>query len=203
MAAQGEALEDLAPVLMANEDRSPSGTHTMSDTAQQSITVARRQLQSHFSHFSEDRYGDGWSKLWDQGDFLPWDRGFPSPALDETLAKRHDLIGNALKEVDGRQVRKRALVPGCGRGVDVLLLESFGYHAVGLEISEAAVTACEKYAKEHGSEYPTRDKDVGRGTATFVHGDFYQDDWLEKIGIPGEKFDLVYDYTVRPPSPTA
>jgi hypothetical protein len=128
---------------------------------------------------------------------LPWDRGFPSPALVEVLLERTDVIGKALVEVDGKLQRKNALVPGCGRGVDVCLLESFGYDCVGLEYSSKAVEACEKYAKEHGSSYPVQDEKIGKGSKVFVQGDFYKDDWLEKTGLGVKQFDLIYDYTVN------
>lgn len=128
-------------------------------------------------------------ELWLKGNFLPWDRLAPSPALADTLVNHRSVIGS--HEVDGR--RKKALVPGCGRGVDVLLLESFGYDAVGLEYSAKAIEECEKFAKERGDEYEIM---VQGGSRKFVQGDFYEDDWREKLGMCGQKFDLIYDYTV-------
>ena len=66
----------------------------------------------------------------------------------------------------------------------------------GLEVSEGAVEACSKYAEEHGSEFPIKDERDGKGSSKFVLGDFYKDDFLEDAGLdPGEKFDLIYDYT--------
>jgi len=160
-----------------------------------SLAEARAKLMSHFTKYGGENYTEGWSKLWDDA-FLPWDRMRPSPALGETLSEHAAVIGNALTEVDGKQQRKKALVPGCGRGVDVCLLESFGYDAVGLEYSSAAVAACEKYAEEHAAEYPIDDAKVGKGSKVFVQGDFYKDDWLEKTGLGVKQFDLIYDYTV-------
>jgi len=174
-----------------------------SNQVQKSVMEARARLQSHFQGYSGDKYGEGWENLWAQGDFLPWDKGAPNPALIDMLKERQDIIGNAMMEEgeeveDGKQRRrrKRALVPGCGRGVDVLLLKSFGYEAVGLEYSETAVNACRTYQEEHGHEYRTQDEEVGEGTARFVVGDFFQDDWLVEIGSQGNPFDLIYDYTV-------
>lgn len=112
------------------------------------------------------------------------------------LRERAHAIGKALAEVDGKPQRKTALVPGCGRGVDVCLLESFGYDCVGLEYSPKAVEACEKYATEHGSTYPVQDEKIGKGSKVFVQGDFYKDDWLERTGLGVKHFDLIYDYTV-------
>jgi methyl halide transferase len=167
-----------------------------SDQVKKSVMEARARLQGHFQEYSGEKYGDGWEQLWAKGDFLPWDKGAPNPALIDTLIERQDLVGNALVAMDGKLRRKRALVPGCGRGVDVLLLKSFGYDAVGLEYSEAAVKACQIYEEEHGSEYQLQEKALGEGTAQFVVGDFFKDNWLqEKAGIEGP-FDLIYDYTV-------
>ena len=157
------------------------------------LDQARAALREHFSDYQGEKYAEGWAKLWQDGSLLPWDRGKPSPALSDTLENYRGLIGGAM--VDGR--RKRALVPGCGRGVDVLLLESFGYDAVGLEVSEGAVKAAEQYAEEHGNEYVVKDDKVGKGSRKFVHGDFYKNDFLGDAGMKGgEKFDLIYDYTV-------
>lgn len=158
-----------------------------------SLNEARAALKEHFNAYSGDKYAQGWAKLWEDGSFLPWDRGRPSPALIDTLENHQGLIGRAV--LDGR--RKKALVPGCGRGVDVLLLESFGYDAIGLEVSEDAVKAAKEYAKDSGSEYPAKDKGAGKGSSKFVHGDFYKDDFLRDAGLKeGERFDLIYDYTV-------
>jgi SAM-dependent methyltransferase len=166
------------------------------DTPPPRILEARAKLSSHFSDFKDEKYGEGWSALWEKGDYLPWDKGFPSPALIDTLAQRRDLLGLALLS-DGK--RKKALVPGCGRGVDVLLLASFGYDAYGLEYSEEAVEQCKKLLKEHGDDemYRVKDQQVGKGDVVFVRGDFYGDGFLEDMGVREGKFDLIYDYTVR------
>lgn len=160
------------------------------------VAETRARLQEQFVKFGGEKYGQGWDDLWNKGDFLPWDRGIPSPALIETLSKRSSVIGNALTGVDGKPQRKKALVPGCGRGVDVCLLESFGYDVIGLEYSGKAVEACEKYAEQHGNDYAVRDEKIGKGSKKFVRGDFYKDDWLDQTGLGVKHFDLIYDYTV-------
>ncbi len=157
---------------------------------------ARARLQGHFEGYKGGKYGEGWESLWERGDFLPWDKGAPNPALIDALKERQDVIGNAMVEEDGKLRRKRALVPGCGRGVDVLLLKSFGYEAVGLEYSKTAVEACRKFEEEHGRENQTYDAKLGEGTAQFVVGDFFHDDWLAGTGGLENKFELIYDYTV-------
>jgi SAM-dependent methyltransferase len=171
-------------------------------TANPTTTTAenREKLKSHMAQYSGSSYVQGWDELWNKGDFLPWDRGSPSPALADTLLNHAEVIGGPF--IDGR--RKRALVPGCGRGVDVLLLASFGYDVVGLEYADKALAACEQYVKEHKASYPVKDEKIGQGEMKFVQGDFYKDEWLSKLGWEGwdGKFDLIYDYTVsgqRPP----
>lgn len=158
----------------------------------------RAALKQHFTKFQGEAYLQGWDELWAKGDFLPWDRGSPSPALADTLLNYTDMLGNAVLETDGGHTRrKRALVPGCGRGVDVLLLHSFGYDVVGLEYSPGAIRACEEYAAQHANKYPVHDEKIGAGSYKFVQGDFYADDWLESAGLWKDvKFDLIYDYTV-------
>lgn len=155
---------------------------------------ARAKLKGHFDDYDTKDYGDGWKKLWEgKADFLPWDRGFPSPALVDTLENWKEVIGNPV--FDGK--RKKALVPGCGRGVDVLLLSSFGYDAVGLEISPGAVEACKEFEKTNEGKYEVRDARIGSGQRHFVLGDFYSDAWKQEAGMKeDETFDLIYDYTV-------
>ena len=171
----------------------------MSTGSNPGLEERRARLAQHLAEHrgDSDQAGRGWAQIWDKGESPPWDRGFPSPALEETLSEHSGTIGTAILDVDGQPRRKRALVPGCGRGVDVVLLESFGYDAVGLEYSRTAVSACERYAIEHGNEYPVRDQELGKGSRRFVQGDFYISDWLARAGMEeGEKFDLIYDYTV-------
>ena len=159
----------------------------------------RNRLRQHFTT-STSEHGSRWSQLWDEGDFLPFDRGAPNPALRDILKNRTDLLGTSLRDVqdlEGKRKRKRALVPGCGRGYDVLLLASFGYDAYGLEISETAVKRCEEEKAKNGKNYDTQDETVGVGTVKFVQGDFFKDEWLKILDLKGEsRFDLVYDYTV-------
>lgn len=160
-----------------------------------------KAIQAHFANYPGDKYVDGWASLWDKGgDNLPWDRGFPNPALEDTLVQRAGTtIGGPIiaHQDDERRRRKKALVPGCGRGVDVLLFASFGYDAYGLECSAAAVEACKK-EEEKGdhSWYRVRDEKVGKGKVTFVQGDFFDDAWLKEIGVSRNGFDVIYDYTV-------
>ncbi|KAJ5295922.1 hypothetical protein PENANT_c001G02296 [Penicillium antarcticum] len=157
-----------------------------------------KEMQEHLAQpqFKGDKYVEGWASLWDKGDNLPWDKGFPNPALDDTLVKHRGTIGGPLAtDAQGQSYRRKALVPGCGRGVDVLLLASFGFDAYGLEYSESAIEACKKEEKENSNWYRVRDQTVGAGSVTWLQGDFFDDAWLQKAGVPLNGFDVVYDYT--------
>jgi hypothetical protein len=152
-----------------------------------------KDTQAYWAKYQGDSYLKGWASLWDKGDNLPWDRGFPNPALEDTLVQRAGTIGGPIAQ-DGE--RRKALVPGCGRGVDVLLFASFGYDAYGLECSAAAFEACKKEEKVNNGQYRVRDEKVGKGKVTFVQGDYFDDTWLKEIGVPRNGFDVIYDYTV-------
>jgi hypothetical protein len=157
-------------------------------------TDARERLRQHFlGNNSPAR----WDDLWKEGSFLPWDRGTPNPALIDVLSTRKDLLGETvIISKDGERRRKKALVPGCGKGYDVFLLGSFGYDAYGLEGSKHAIDACESFREEAGTreEYRVRDKENGNGEVKFLHGDFF------KFDGEGGGFDVVYDYTVSKPN---
>jgi len=157
-----------------------------------STNIDPKDIRAHWAKYPGDKYVDGWASLWDS-DTLPWDRGFPNPALEDTLIQRAGTIGGPISQ-DGE--RRKALVPGCGRGVDVLLLASFGYDAYGLEVSATAVDACKKEEKENHSWYRVRDEKAGKGKTTFVQGDFFDDAWLKEIEVSRNGFDIIYDYTV-------
>jgi len=138
-------------------------------------------------------HGKKWDELYKDG-FMPWDKGFPSPALVDLLIERQDLFPSPTLP-DGR--RRKALVPGCGKGYDVLLLSAFGYDAYGLEISQRALEAAKNTEKEMAGKgvYETRE---GReaGTIKWLSGDFFADEFLEDVDGEEKKFDLLYDYTV-------
>jgi hypothetical protein len=162
--------------------------------------IEPKDVQAHLSQFKGDSYRDGWASLWDKGEGLPWDKGFPNPALEDALIQRRGTIGGAIgQDAQGQSYRRKALVPGCGRGVDVLLLASFGFDVYGIEYSATAVEACKKEEAENHSWYRVRDQNVGQGKVTFVQGDFFDDAWLQTIGVPLNGFDIIYDYTVNRP----
>ena len=153
------------------------------------LDEARAKMKAHFPDETAGK-GEKWEALW-KDNFLPFDRGTPNPALEDLLLERQDIIGPS-SDSDGR--RKKALVPGCGRGYDVLLLASFGYDAYGLEVSESAVQRCLEEREKNGHKYPVRQPANGAGQAEFINGDFFSDKWSSQTR--GNDFDLVYDYTV-------
>lgn len=151
-------------------------------------TDARTKLSSHFEG-AENLHHQKWEALWKEK-FLPWDKGFPSPALVDLLAERQDLFGAP----EGR--KKKALVPGCGKGYDVLLLSAYGYDAYGLDVSETALEAAkETEAKMKGDEMYEIKGVEKRGSINWIVGDFFTDDFLKDVEGEGA-FDLIYDYTV-------
>ncbi|KAL4812331.1 S-adenosyl-L-methionine-dependent methyltransferase [Aspergillus spinulosporus] len=165
-----------------------------------------------------------WSDLWDWGESSLWDRGMPSPALIDLLESYQDTLLHPFeagidKDVGSgdagkaRKRRKRVLVPGCGRGYDVITFALHGFDACGLEVSTTAVSEARAFAKKElccpqssnfGDEFNREcARHIGVGKAQFLQGDFFTDTWIEdeNAGLDlGEnwngKFDLVYDYTL-------
>jgi hypothetical protein len=68
---------------------------------------ARARLRAHFLSTEPSKHGEKWNELWKEN-FLPWDKGFPSPALVDLLSERQDILPDPSKA--GK--RLRALVPG-------------------------------------------------------------------------------------------
>lgn len=167
----------------------------------------RSSLRDHMAKFSGEAYVEGWAGLWNdkrEDETLSWDRGCASVALEDVLTQRKDLLGDVFScfiadnnnNSNNKHRRKRALVPGCGTGYDVLLIASFGYDTYGLDYSQVAVETAKKHAANNVDKYVVKDPSVGRGEVTFVQGDFFKDDWLESLGLGRDSFDLIYDYTV-------
>lgn len=151
---------------------------------------ARAVLRQQFQDQPAAKHPDRWDDLW-QRDVTPWDRKSPSLALKDAIVSKSDIFGSPTSN----QKRKRALIPGCGRGYDVLLLSSLGYDTYGLDVSKTAVEAARKLqAETDGSEmYAAQSPDVGRGEAKFLLNDFFKDDFLSDTD--GGRFDLIFDYT--------
>ncbi|EXJ70717.1 uncharacterized protein A1O5_05707 [Cladophialophora psammophila CBS 110553] len=151
-----------------------------------------------------------WSELWDTDQSDLWDRGKPSPALVDFVEQKLDQ--SLLQRTGDGQRRLKALVPGCGRGYDVVMLALHGFDAYGLEVSTTAVSAANVYAEAELSRhhYPSAEDALDQGhrrqpsvshshgTVKFVQGDFFKSDWTSSCLREGEifqGFDLIYDYT--------
>jgi SAM-dependent methyltransferase len=151
-------------------------------------------------HFLETNSPQKWDELWKEG-FLPWDRGTPNPALIDVLETKKDILGDSMVvDKGGKKRRKKALVPGCGKGYDVYLFAAFGYDAYGLDGSKHALEACEAFRGEADTkeEYKVRNEESGKGEVKFLYGDFFSHDWEKEAG--GAGFDVIYDYTVCMPT---
>lgn len=188
----------------------------------------RSELQKTFQGRPAAQHISGWDDLWKKS-LTPWDRAGPSQALrDAILSQNQNLFGSPIKKLaktttttgqqqqQQQQQRKKALVPGCGRGYDVLSLASLGYDTFGLDGSENAILAARKLEAEEIScesdAYRLRDPLIGKGKIQFIIGDFFHEDFLTAIAttttthgsdssdntVPpttDEKFDLIFDYT--------
>ena len=114
-------------------------------------------------------------------------------ALRDVLVDRKELFPSSPSSTNGN--RKTALVPGCGRGYDVLLLTALGYDTYGLDTSDNAINeAKEVQSRVGGDEIYQAREGVEKGKVTWLIGDFFKDDFLRAANVDG--FDLIYDYTV-------
>lgn len=175
-----------------------SSNNPVSDPSAPKPTQNQDRLKSHFAGHDESAHPQRWDDLWKEKTFLPWDRGFANPALIDALNERADLLGSPVKP-DGS--RKRALVPGCGKGYDLALFAAHGYDSYGIEVSENAVQVAEEYLRNPGEgplegEYKVRDEKVARGVTKCLLGDFFKDDWAKGAGGIEDGFDVIYDNTV-------
>lgn len=162
---------------------------------QQPGEMGRLQSTFHGSELSD--HGDKWAALWREA-YTPWDRGGPSLALADLLRDKPELFPPHHR---GATRRKTALVPGCGRGYDVLLLAALGYDVVGLDYSAVAVREAamneQRVLKSGGREKELYDSfvgDDGRGTVSWIEGDFFEDAWM--VILSRLHYDLIFDYTV-------
>ncbi|KAI1156438.1 S-adenosyl-L-methionine-dependent methyltransferase [Nemania diffusa] len=151
------------------------------------------RLPGLFAGTSPQEHPTQWSKCWDE-EFTPWDRGGPSMALYDLLQENPD--GAIPLPSPGPRT---ALVPGCGRGYDVLLLSSLGYDVYGLDVSSQALDAARRNAEKELAEGRYGTEGGERGAITWICQDFFAEDW-KGVQTP---FDLIFDYTffcALPPS---
>ncbi|KAI1109283.1 S-adenosyl-L-methionine-dependent methyltransferase [Nemania sp. NC0429] len=141
-----------------------------------------------FEGVSPQEHASRWVKCWDDK-FTPWDRGGPSMALYDLLKENP----NGLIPLPSGRSPKTALVPGCGRGHDVLLLSSFGYDVYGLDLSSQALEAARDNAERILADgiSKTEGEADKRGAVAWICQDFFAEDWK---GVQ-TSFDLIFDYT--------
>ncbi|CAD6450104.1 2d253a80-84c3-4904-8f10-60554383f903 [Sclerotinia trifoliorum] len=158
-------------------------------TSDLSLSETRARIKAQFEGHDTAQHGEKWDQLW-KDKVTPWDNESPNPALIDILNEREDLVS---KKADGS--RKKALVAGCGKGYDVLLLSAMGYDAYGLDISQTGLQGAKDTEKEKDGKGLYEPKDgIEKGKVTWIAGDFFKDDFLTIV--EGEKrFDLIYDYT--------
>lgn len=139
------------------------------------------KLASHFKG-DPDQHGLAWDRLW-QDRVTPWDRSEASPALIELVQSGR--ISNLLSQ-QSRGDPSNALIPGCGRGYDVVFLAKYfqdrGLNVTGLDISSTAVDAAARYLTE-------QDSPAG---AQVLQGDFFSSETDQKWS---NNVHLIYDYT--------
>ncbi|CUS15662.1 unnamed protein product [Tuber aestivum] len=172
----------------------PSNTEDMFHTAEDILqpTQARERFREHFL-VPIETHDQKWVDLWEGGEFLPWDKGTASPALVDLLnQQKENPIFVAHNHKSGP---KTALVPGCGRGYDVLLLAQHGYHAVGVDISAKAIDDAQAWIDNEIQRLKAVGGPLPTGQIDLISGDFFKDDWVAQVGIDANGgFDVIYDY---------
>ncbi|KAF8423307.1 S-adenosyl-L-methionine-dependent methyltransferase [Tirmania nivea] len=145
-----------------------------------------------------------WNLLW-ADNFMPWDKGFPSPALADLLSSAttgSEPVGStgaaaAAIQSAVKKAQKYAVVPGCGKGYDVKLLAEHGFTSFGVEIAERAVKVARECYNENKLAGEGEDR---KGRVEFILGDYFKDDWVKREVVGEERqaegaVDLIYDYT--------
>lgn len=94
---------------------------------------------------------------------MPWDRGEINPALAQWIASE-------------RLPQGRVLVPGCGRGHEVLHLAELGWQVTAVDLAPSALTFLAETLSQHGL------------SAELILADFLK--WQ-----PQAPFDLIYEQT--------
>lgn len=88
------------------------------------------------------------------------------------------------------------------------MLAMHGFDVFGLEVSPIGGATAKKHAESelaHPSDFNFADPSCkpaqGPGSIEIIVGDFFKRDWeTQCIPSTGEKFDLIYDYTVSFPT---
>jgi len=114
----------------------------------------------------------GWEQLWQEG-ITPW----ATLRINAPMTYLFEKEQGEIKIPRGG----KALVPGCGRGDDVVIFGKLGYDSLGIDLSPTAV--------QHANEWlKTVPKEENDGKIEVRVENFFN--WA-----PAETFQLIYDYT--------
>ncbi|KAF2970244.1 hypothetical protein GQX73_g3305 [Xylaria multiplex] len=144
------------------------------------------RLPKFFEGSLPQEHSTKWAKCWEDK-WTPWDRGGPSMALHDLLKENP----NGVIPLPSETSPKTCLVPGCGRGYDVVLLSLFGYDVYGLDVSSQALSAAKENAEKALTEGLYETEGGKRGAINWTCQDFFAEDWKDVQGT----FDLIFDYT--------
>jgi len=120
-----------------------------------------------------------WEDMWQRDGGLKPGQAFDAKGSSKVLLQ-------VLNSKPAPPAGASALVPGCGRGYDVIEMAKIGYAAVGLDIAPTAVESATRYNQE---TLAAAGLERWPGSAAFSTDDFFD---LEPTG---GGFDLIYDYT--------
>ncbi|PVV04538.1 hypothetical protein BB560_000960 [Smittium megazygosporum] len=119
-----------------------------------------------------------WQERWEKEETF-WDVGACSPALIELIEDDKFDVGSG-----------PGLVPGCGRGYDVIYFAQCGHDTYGLDVSESAMKLASEYAESYiGKGSPILDK------VHWLADDFFNFNEGTKAIFPNYGFQFAYDYT--------
>ncbi|OBZ76484.1 putative thiol methyltransferase 2 [Grifola frondosa] len=148
------------------------GTRTHIAACAMSVPNTGNSVQERVREFVRNNPDSGWDDAW-KAKITPWDAGYAQPPL-------RDLIQSNVLDLPRSG---RALVPGCGKGYDAMLIASnFGLDTLAVDIAPTAVNAANELLASVTIPEP--------GKVTFKLGDFFT-----LANSPEERFELVYDYT--------
>ena len=152
------------------------------------------------------RSSSDWEKVWITGGkdgslIMPGDKfdaGKPSPMLEHVIAASiTDTNINSFGAVDVKD--KRVLVPGCGRGYDVIAFyEAGASESLGIDLAPTGVEVAQEVLANHALS------DAAKMKCKVVEADFYtlpsSDHMMpssssSSSGDALNTFDIVYDYT--------
>ncbi|PVV04539.1 hypothetical protein BB560_000962 [Smittium megazygosporum] len=121
---------------------------------------------------------ESWQETWEKGE-TPWDRGASAPGLIELIEDEKFDVGSG-----------PGLVPGCGRGYDVIYFAQRGHDMYGLDVSKTAMKLASEYAERQvGKDSPVLDR------MHWLADSFFEFSEETKAIVPKDGFQFAYDCT--------